>query len=163
MRVVDATEDSLIQTLIASAVNMLDGAEGLLSRCLITQQWQWTLYSWPERLVLPLAPIITVDSITYDIDDVTTTVAAEDIKQDGYQGTLLHVDEKPTVTIDTLTIVFTAGYGNAADVPDLLKQGIKYLVSHWFDNRIPVSATKHHPLPMAVDAIMEQYSRKRAF
>jgi hypothetical protein len=58
--------------------------------------------------------------------------------------------------ISGIEIDVVAGYGDAADVPEPLRQAIRLLVAHWFEDRMLVGAAEA-PLPKTVDALIAPY------
>lgn len=53
----------------------------------------------------------------------------------------------------------TVGYGDAAiDVPEALRQAIRLLVAHWYDNRgVVTTGPNYSPLPLSVAALLAPY------
>jgi hypothetical protein len=41
--------------------------------------------------------------------------------------------------LDAVVITFTCGYGGAEDVPLQVKQAMYLLISHWYENRLPIN------------------------
>jgi len=181
LRVSSTAEDDYITGLIQSAVSLLDANNGITGgRCMVQQTWDWSLDGWPVRdpvyrpyadLVTPICPVRSVDRITYldlsgteqTIDATTYHVAlggdwpARIVMKPGYAWPPLY--DVP----DAATVRLTAGYapGSASptdyaeNVEPSLKQAVKLLVSHWFDNRAPVNIGNiTTTLPMGVDALL---------
>lgn len=161
LRVDGSDEDALISGLVRAATAHLDGAKGVLGRCLLTQRWA---VSWPEfsdELRLPLAPVASVQAVKYvDVDGVSRTADASSYVAAITDGAVIQsadwpaTDERP----GAVTVEFTAGYGNAAAVPHPIKQAILLLVGHWYANREAVNVGNIvTPLPMAVEALTLPY------
>ncbi len=85
-------------------------------------------------MILPVVPVISVDAVrAVDGNGVATVLDAEDYEFDPADF---------SVTLDQITaptryeIDFTAGYGTSGiDVPQPLRQAIRLLVTHWYENR----------------------------
>lgn len=169
LRVEHDSEDALIETLIAAATGNLDGKDGILGRALMPQTWRMKLSAFPaDDIVLPLPPLISVDSIGYtDSDDAAQTF--EDFTVDLADGTITPDDAWPTGT--DVVVTFTAGYpGEETDsppgpngVPAPIKQAILLLVGHWYANREAVTPQAANELPMAVQWLINPYRRPGVF
>lgn len=59
-------DHALINAYVDSATDYLDGYGGILCRCLITQSWELSLDGFPAFIKLPLPPVQSITSITYD-------------------------------------------------------------------------------------------------
>jgi Phage QLRG family, putative DNA packaging. len=60
--------------------------------------------------------------------------------------------------LDAVVIEFTCGYGDIAEsVPQKVKQAMNLLVSHWYENRVPLSETGQAPgeISFAVSALLQ--------
>ncbi|WP_162409387.1 head-tail connector protein [Acuticoccus sediminis] len=140
LRVAYDDDDIYITDLITTATARLDGAYGLLGRCLITQTWRTTMpVPSTAAIVLPLGPHQSVDAITY-LDDARNTVTIDpesyvvDYLGSTHPAVLTRVDGAPWPR--TVSITFTAGYGDIPDnVPFPLRSAILLHVAHLFENR----------------------------
>lgn len=142
LRVDHEHEDTLIKSLITTARQYAESV--LTRRAFVTQTLQVTLDEWPgTTILLPRPPLQSVESITYfDEDDVSDTVDAEDYIVDTHSEpgriVLKRNASWPSVTLraaNGIEIEYVAGYGDADDVPEEFKHGIKLLVGHWYTNR----------------------------
>ncbi len=142
----ETAEDEYLEDLIEVAG---DSFESRLGRAFLTQVWQYTLDRFPSGAIrLPRAPVQSVDSITYTLEDgtVETLPAAEYVVD--LTSTPARVYPAPDYSwpTDSLTpmggvvIEFTAGYGDdAADVPRAIRHANLLLIGHLFENREIVS------------------------
>lgn len=119
-------EDARISDFIKTATQRLDGRDGLLGRCLITQTWKLTLDRFASEIAIPLPPCQSIDAITYvDPDGVTQTLAPTE-----YQAFALGTVEGaklrpaygrswPTIrnVPEAVTITFTAGFPTIPAIP----------------------------------------------
>ncbi len=130
-----ADDDDVITQLIAAATDKLDGADGMLGRCLAPQTWRLSLDEFPDRAIrLPLPPFREVVSIKYaDWQGVDQTLP-ETAYHASSRGFVVPTSSWPrTADIpDAVTIRFKAGYD---DVPPSLKQVILGLVFFWYAQR----------------------------
>jgi uncharacterized phiE125 gp8 family phage protein len=170
LRVDGADDDTLIAGLLAAAVGHLDGAEGLLGRALVEQQWTLVLDAFPasaEKPVrIPLPPLVSVAAVRYvDAAGATQTWDAANWRiapQGAMPGHLLpvHGESWPTTRTQAaaVEIDFTAGYGAAAGVPAPLKAAMLLLIGHWYANREAVNVGNIvNELPLAVQSLLAPY------
>jgi len=163
-------EDDVIETYIDTATRRLDGEAGLLGRCLIEQEWQFTLDSFPREIRLPLPPTISVDRITYvDRAGDHVTIDPERYHVSGL-GTLAGATIRPRGSWptpagpDPVMIEFTAGFGSEpADVPEQLRQAIRELVAHFHEIREPaIVGAGAHAVPYGLEDLIADF-RVREF
>ena len=136
-------QDTHIQSLVDTAVEMLDGPRGLLGRSIITQQWELKLDSFFSPAIrLPLGPVSAIDSVIYvDENGSTQTLASSVYTLDESHGVhylaLAYNQQWPNTRRQTasVTITYTAGYGAASAVPDGVKQLAKYVFAEMYYQR----------------------------
>ena len=168
LRVDHDDDDTLITALIAAATARLDGAAGMLGRCLAPQTWLLGLAAFPEGgapICLPLPPTIEVVSVAWlDQFGVSHTLdtSAYRVIDGGAEG---HEIRAPLATPfayqtapdtpDAVRVTFRAGY---ASVPAALKQALLLTLADWYDNRgSAVIGASVAPLPTAADHLIAQY------
>lgn len=144
---------------------------------LLNAQWRLSLDVWPgDYFVVPIAPAISVDEITFlpfgsNMGDAYLTLDPSQYVFD-LDADPPHVRRAFGVVWPILAIVpgsvkvkFTSGFAAAAaDWPDDkrdLKVAIKLLVAHWYDHRSAVVGVDNRdsstPLPLGVDFILDRY------
>ena len=159
-------EDTYVDTLIEAATDYVEDVTGLQ---LVTATWTWTLDTFPnsDTLVAPVNPMASVTSIKYlDSDGVQQTWSSGSYDQDttSMPGriALAFGESWPTIRggeIDSVEVIFTAGYGAASVVPEHLRHAIKLLVGHWYVNREQVVVgTITANIPHAVENLLNQKS-----
>lgn len=165
LRVDHSTEDTLITSLVAAATEHLDGYTGILGRALVTQTWRQDFDEFTGQCMrLPMLAA-TIASVKYRSSDGTlATVSSDDysLKADAL-GSYVRFDDDFSYPSDlaqsqAVLIEFTAGYGNAEDVPAPIKAAILLLVGHWYENR-EAAGEPMAELPLAVAALIEPYRR----
>ncbi|MCV6576272.1 MAG: head-tail connector protein [Cohaesibacter sp.] len=158
--------DQEITALIEAAVSYLDGYSGVLGKCLMPQTWAQEFDCWQD-FPLILGPVLSVDSVKYfDLDGVLQSVSASVyrverrmigaclVRKSSALWPLADLAEGP------ITVAWQAGYGSADMVPASIKQAMKLLIGHWFENReAVVVGTITSKLQMAVDALIEPHRR----
>lgn len=162
LRVDSGEEDMLIQGLIDAAVSHLDGYSGILGRCLVTQTWELLADRW-DAFRLPFPNVQSVAISYLDASGGTVVVPTSDYRivarhaalnvsfGSAWSAPSLYVNGHPAIT---LTI--TAGYGDATDVPQAIKQAILLLVGHWYARREAVGDLLHE-MPMSASALLAPF------
>ena len=170
LRVYHDDEDAYISDIVEAVTANIDGAEGWLGRCIVSQSWEVTLDEFPPNnhlgvkpLKLPLPPIITVDSVLYDdADGVETELTSANYRLIGEGSTggaylLPLADTEWPETNDepaAVRVSFTAGY---ASVPQSIKWGVRLFVSHLYENREAVSDRNLVEVPMAAQRLLSPH------
>jgi len=65
LRIDFSDHDDLLDTLIEAATDRLDGYRGLLGRAIVTQTWRQDFASFQPKLRLALAPVASIEAVTY--------------------------------------------------------------------------------------------------
>lgn len=117
--------NAMIEGFIAAAVDHLDGWSGILGRALVEQTWRQDFDCFSGHLRLPLAPVISITSVTWrDTAGQISTVASDDyallsdalgpyIKfKSGFSWPGDLNQTKP------VSITFLAGYPTTPEVPE---------------------------------------------
>jgi uncharacterized phiE125 gp8 family phage protein len=163
LRVETADDDDVITALIAgSRIHV----EAQTRRALITQSWRLSRDSWPEdgRLKVLPAPLQTLAAArVYDENNTTHAIDTQSFVLDLGASALAFAPwalPMPGRLVAGIELDVTVGYGDAAgDVPEPLKQAIRLLVAHWYENRglVATGATQIAALPQTVAALLAPY------
>lgn len=161
MRLDEGAFNADVTSLIKSARIM---AETITRRALILQTWDYKLDAFVSEFSVPLPPLSSVTSIKYiDTDGVEQTLSAANYSVD--------TDSEPARikpaygltwpstrdVMNAVVIRFIAGYGaSATDVPEPIRQAIKILVTHWFENPELISPLIKQT-PMSVQSLLGNY------
>lgn len=138
MRITHDADDDAIESLIRAARAMCEGYTG---RALVSRGVSLYMDAWVQDIVaLPLPPLQSVGAIhVYDAAGVAATFPATsyavDAKSHPARILLSGAPPQPGQSLSGIEIAYTAGYGDAADVPQPLKEGILRLVAHLYLNR----------------------------
>ena len=137
-------DDALIAGLVSAATQM---AQNYLSQAFVTQTITETFDAWgdlqtPSQLRLTLHPVISVTSISYvDSEGATQVLPANQYATDLYTKRCV-IEPAYNVTWPTLrtqrnavTVVYQAGYGAAAAVPEDIKTALKLILADMYENR----------------------------
>lgn len=143
-RITDTSEDDLLGTFVTAAREHVENVTG---RKLVNQTWDCYFEVLDEPLVLPFAPLSSVTSLKYqDTANAQQTLAAtyyETAERDGRPIIRLKYDQSYPSTLghgDDVVVRAVFGYGaSGASVPGPLKQLIKWMVGHLYENREFVS------------------------
>lgn len=134
---VDGTDDdAVLQIYLDAAVAHLDGAEGILGRCLVTQTWDYKFDAFDGDIVVPLPDLQSVASVSYvDTAGATQTVSSADYTVAGQR--IVHDTSWPVAgdVPNAVTVRFVAGYGLAVSVPASIKAAILLYVGDLYANR----------------------------
>ena len=141
LRVTSDHEDDLIASYGAEAREWVEEYTGhILDQREVTD----TFSAWGDYLTLRYRPITVDDptptlTVTYnDAEGDETEYAARVIRDQKYPWRIVppYGDEFPTLGDNgSISVVYTAGYATAADVPEVFKTAIKLLVSGLHENR----------------------------
>lgn len=162
-----SAEDDLLTALIAAAT---DHTETYLRKKLITQEMKLHLDNWPTMpYEFAWQPIQSVDGIDYyDTDNVLGTVPAATYFTDDTKGRIgfEYGQTWPSASLrdlDSVVVAITVGYGDASDVPVLIKRALLILIAHLYENREMVMLTGAVPkeLPMSYHSLLFPYRHKR--
>lgn len=136
-------EDIYLDTLIATAVGYLDGPNGILGRCIVTQVWAQSFSGFPtdDTIRLPL-PDVTAATVTYrDAANAAQTLSSSawQLAADA-RGAFLRLVPPAVWPVtfdrpDAVTVQMTAGYGAAPSVPAPLRTAICIMAATMDQNR----------------------------
>jgi len=164
IRVEHDDDDDVITALIAgSRIHV----ETQTRRALITQSWRLVRDVWPELGCVPVLPVPlrTLDAArVYKADGSTLPVdlaafivdkAAAPARLSFTRGAL----PPPGRPVAGIEIDVTCGYGGAPEtIPEALRQAIRLLVAHWYENRGLVAIGQEIAvLPETVAALIAPY------
>lgn len=134
-------DDTLITACINAAALYI---EKKIQGPLMVQVWELQLYDFIDCIKLHKNPVSAITSVKYyDIAN-----ADQDVNSSDYQQDLSSVPARiifnstysyPSVydRFDAVRVRFTAGYATAASVPADVKQVVKLLVTHFYEQRSP--------------------------
>jgi uncharacterized phiE125 gp8 family phage protein len=147
LKVEHADDDDLIAALIAAARVQV---EAQTRRALIEQSWRLTRDVWPAGGRLPMlpAPVVEVTAIrVFDADGALHALDVEEFEIDTVSAPAVLAFSRgapraPGRLAAGIEIDIVAGYGDAAeDVPEPLRQAIRMLAAHWYENRGLIAAS----------------------
>ena len=170
LRIDHSDEDTLIDAMVSAATARIDGCEGVLGRALINQTWRQDFAEFDSSMRLPLEPVSSITSITYqDSLDAQQTLASSVYTmltdERGSYITLNSGQSWPASYFrpDAVSVTFVAGYGSAStDVPQAIIQAALLMVGDWYEHRTTgVFGVRASEVPMAALAVdlVKQYRR----
>ncbi len=173
LRITDSDDDALINSLVTA---IRQKAETWTRRLFVTQTWTLWLDWAPEgaMLPIPLSPLQSVVDIkSYDSANTVSTFDASKYLVDGVStpGRVGLNDGQtwPNAlrAMNALEIKFVAGFGDASNVPETIKQGILQWVKLLFVNKSKLYESDEStsgllelnrvPIPPAVMVLWEPY------
>lgn len=164
LRVEHDDDDDLIAALIAAARVQV---EAQTRRALITQTWRLVRDVWPASGCLPILPVplreVTAIGV-YDADGMIHTLDVDDFHIDTISAPAILAFERgaplaPGRHNAGIEIDIEVGFGDTAEaVPAPLRQAIRFLVAHWYENRRIIAASgKVASLPASVSALIAPF------
>jgi len=162
LKVDQADEDTLITMMIAAATQ---AAEHAIGRVLMAQTWKLTLDAFPEAFELTKVPVNSVTSVQYtDTTGTLQTLASnlytlDNADDTGYAYLLpAYSTEWPDSReqANAVAVTYSAGYANAAAVPELVRFWILLQVGAMYANRQLEGKTQTYPLGFA-DRLLDRY------
>jgi uncharacterized phiE125 gp8 family phage protein len=140
LRKTTTDEDTLIATYGVAA---REWCEDYTGHILVQREVTDSFSTWGDFLTLRHQPITVGDptptlTVTYLNSDGDETEYVGVIRDQKYPWTIYPANGQTFPTIassSTINVVYTAGYANAAAVPEKFKWAIKLLVTSMFDNR----------------------------
>lgn len=163
LRVDAHDDDELIAALIAAARLAV---ETQTRRALITQSWRLALDCWPADGRIPVRPgplrELTAARV-YDLVNNSYTVDLQHFVPASGACELVVMPwalMQPTRIAAGIELDLTVGYGDAPDdVPEPLRQAMRILVAHWYENRglIVPGAMRLAALPATAAALIAPY------
>jgi uncharacterized phiE125 gp8 family phage protein len=164
LKVETADDDDVIAALIAGA---RVHAEAQTRRALITQSWRLTRDAWPGngRIAVLPAPLQAVSAArVYRLDGTTQAIdPAAFVTDKAAAPALLWFTSgalpAPGRVVAGIELDVEVGYGDTpADVPADLRQAIRILVAHWYENRGLIAAGGPFAvLPETASALLAPY------
>ena len=164
MRIDFDQDDSMIEAMIRAATTTL---EAFTNRDFVTRTYQYTTqcllppdqYTPQTYLELQRGPLGAVTSAEYRLD--SNQVTLEYTLQERSSYARLWVEDGETIDTDEVpnafTVVFTSGYGAAADVPPPLKEAIKRFVLFQYENKDDTIPDTGHIIPAGVQFLARPY------
>jgi len=165
LRLEIADDDALIGGLIKAARECVESAT---NRKLISQRWR--VYEdkipSPPEFSLPFAPVQYTEWVRlWDSanNGIVLSVTAYFTDAIG-EPARVFLKDIPAATLrryNAVEIAFTCGYGAAGtNVPEPIRQAVKLLAAHWYENRIAVAdagQTRFEELPLGVQYLLASY------
>jgi uncharacterized phiE125 gp8 family phage protein len=158
LRVVGTDDNNYINGLLLAAT---DWAEKFQNRTFVQRARTMELDEFKTIICPPYPPLVSVTSIVYvDTNGTNQTLSATYYRVNtgsepgriteayGYYWPLIR-----DVT-GAVTIIYEAGYGKAAKVPDDVKAAIKLIVGHLYEHREAVSEVTLNEVPMTAKSLL---------
>ncbi len=143
LKIDGAAEDALLSGLIVAARQMI---EARFQIAVVAQTWRLSLdRAGTAPVVLPISPVISIDAVGVSRGGFIEALPAAAFEaQTGEVGRvrLKHADAFVQTggqiggdALGRIVITFTAGWVDANATPEALKQAIRVLASHLYENR----------------------------
>jgi uncharacterized phiE125 gp8 family phage protein len=164
LRVAIDDDDDVIAALVAGARVHV---ESQTRRALITQSWRIVRDAWPDdgRLAILPVPFVSIAAARVHHEDGTTqsidvsAFTADTASAPAIVSFAPWSLPLPRRAAGGVELDITAGYGDAGSaVPEALRQAIRLLVAHWYENR-GLIAIGHEVavMPVSVAALISSF------
>lgn len=166
LRVETSDDDDVVTALIAGARIHI---EAQTRRALITQSWRLVFDRWPIDGLLSIVPAplqALAAARVYDANNVAQALDVSAFVLDKGASALIFAPNfapwalpAPGRVAAGIELDVTVGYGDAAtDVPEPLRQAIRLLTAHWYENRgLVATSASYSALPQTVAALIAPY------
>ncbi|HUL88440.1 MAG TPA: head-tail connector protein [Pseudolabrys sp.] len=162
LRVEHSDDDEVIRALVAGARMHVEAQARI---ALVTQRWRLTFDRWPHhgRIAVKPGPLRSLDAVrVYDLQGHPQSVDTQAFVPDFGASTLAFMPwmlSVPGRIAAGIELDVTIGFGDAAtDVPEPLRQALRLLVAHWYENRGLVGAANESlVLPASLAALIAPY------
>lgn len=162
LRVDSSVDDTMLEAFINAATSQI---EARLNRPLRSQRWFYYIdYSdlTTGLIYVNKAPVTAITSIQYyDSNNTLQTLSSSN-----YFASLssnpckIKVMTLPNIynRLDAVKVTFTAGYSSVSDIPKDIKQALKFMCGHWYENRQDaITGTIAQDMPMSSQFLLEPY------
>jgi uncharacterized phiE125 gp8 family phage protein len=158
---VDGSDDNTFISGLITAARLY--FEETARRSLITQTWRLSLDEWSDEIELPRPPLQSISFIKYKNaagteTTLSTSVYLVDAESEPGRVVLAKDQSWPSdelYKVNPIQITYIAGYGAAADVPEQMKQAIKLIIGHWYENReATIAGTIMKEIPLGIDSLI---------
>lgn len=158
LRVAHTEQDDLIQSIIESATMQFekDAQVNVLSTAfkLVLDEAPQEVSGWNAHILIWKNPNVEVQSIKYyNADSEQVELSTDNYEVDNVSApTRIRLTEDVTVAdkLNAFEVNFTVGYAAADDVPEDIKQCIRFLLGHYYENPdAVVTGTQVNELPLS--------------
>ncbi|MBB5050548.1 putative phiE125 gp8 family phage protein [Afipia massiliensis] len=161
LRVEHGDDDAIITSLVSAARNHVEA----LTRCaLITQTWRLVLDRWPDggRIAPRIGPLRTLTAVrVFDPAGEASVIDPDIFVVDVAAGVLAAPAWSlpvPGRSVAGIELDIEVGFGAASDVPQTLRQAIRMLVAHWYENRGLIAiGSSVAMMPASVNAMISSH------
>ncbi|MEQ1931158.1 MAG: head-tail connector protein [Parvularculaceae bacterium] len=163
LKVTHGDEDALLLRLQRAARRAVEARASL---ALVSQRWRYALDRAPiNAIVLPRSPLLSLDEVSVVRRDGTAEPvdpALYEVEMGGRGRLLLHgAVPWSGRALGQVRIDFTAGWPDAANVPQELKLAINMIVAHFYENRDGAAVERVFSTPKALESLIGPYLELR--
>jgi uncharacterized phiE125 gp8 family phage protein len=165
LRITGTDDDTALADAIAYAVDFVERATG---QRMLERAEREDFDEWPDgrEMRISRVPVLSVDSVKYVTGGVETVMSSSKYTVAGdYDGIgeirrariVLNQNEAWPTTDDVpaaVRVYYSAGYGEAADVPASLLQAVRWLAGHVYEHREAVTDLRLAELPLGLQAVI---------
>ena len=157
LRVTHSDEDSLIEAYRTAACEFVDA---YCNTRIVSGTVAFNASGFASVIELPVAPVIRVTSVTYTTSKggaTQTMPTSEYYVEKNRKPAVIKFITAPGVDSQAVAPVqITADVGHAT-APEALKQAIRFLVAHYYENRQAAEAASVKEIPLGIFSLMNPY------
>ena len=165
LRVDHDADDSLIAGLVSAGTEWV---QSYTERQLVTATYRVSVENWrtcgcrgkpPELFELPRTPVQAVNFVSYVDPEGNAQTLSPTLYRANRDG-LYFLHNLPSLSVreDAVRVNYDAGYGTAAQVPDLLKVALKLWVGEFYAHReTSVVGTIVNELPLSIYRLCDPF------
>ena len=157
LRVTHSDEDSLIEAYRTAAVQFV---EAYCNTRVVSGSMYFYASGFASIIELPIGTVIRVTAIEYSTAKggaLTAFPSTEFYVEKARQPAVIKFISSPSVdTSDPTPVRITADVGHQTP-PEALKQAVRFLVGHYYENRQAAEAASVKEIPIGVFALMNPY------
>jgi len=130
IRVDGPEEDAALSGFLLAARRTIEARYGV---AMVAQGWRLSLDCANRTIALPLSPILSVDSVGVIRGGIAETLPLSAFEAE--TGSVGRVRLRASYPGAGIVIAFTAGWANAASLPEEMKLAVKTLAAHLYERR----------------------------
>jgi uncharacterized phiE125 gp8 family phage protein len=163
LRVSVSTDDDEITGWIETAREFVEDEIGIV---LVDTQYDLVLDRFPGgrgEILIPRHPLVSVDQIAYvdaagDEQTIDGGLYEWDVSREPGRVYPAYGETWPPTLIHprAVAVRFTAGYGDAADVPERAKSAVKLIIGHLYEHREENTELALTELPLGAQRLIKQ-------
>lgn len=154
-------DDAYITSLITAAQYHVEGWQGWLGRCFMSQTWTQKFDEFQYIIQAPFPDLISAVVKYFDVNGDEQTIDAANYHVLDHEICFKPIYSFPTLEDDRPNAISIAWTHGVSTVPPDVKLAVKMLVAHWYENREAVvpneRRVEYDQVPLAFKSILDRY------